>query len=409
MKLAVVAYGLSQLRAEPGLVAPWTSFVDSALREPRGVRVFDGGVYVAESGADCVTKWPDNHSLGGAWSPRRFPDLAVRPRELAAGTAALVADRWSYLGDAVVELKAPVDVALLRLDSGARGCYVAEAGGKRVSFWEEGEPSGFIVAGWNTCDREDPPRMMHCRRRGKALSGQDLDLYNFGNISAIDVADMPVDVASLLAKDKPAQQVLVYVSDMTRNRVTRWRQRLEGSGWRATYWNREKPVDVVAGGEGAGNLSTQLQGPRGIAVDADRSLYVADSGNHRVVRWDWGATEGVVVAGAQPEAGHGRRRRRRGNYIVQSDVTIKVKHPEGRCCLRSAHLEGLNGPTDVALHNGTLYIADYGNHRIVRWVPNATAGTLFAKVDYPVSVDVDPNGTVFVVDGLKRLQQFASS
>ncbi|CAF4789074.1 unnamed protein product, partial [Rotaria socialis] len=40
-----------------------------------------------------------------------------------------------------------------------------------------------------------------------------------------------------------------------------------------------------AGGQGLGNDRTQLYCPNGLFVDALGTLYVADSWNHRVMRW----------------------------------------------------------------------------------------------------------------------------
>ncbi|CAF1578568.1 unnamed protein product, partial [Rotaria magnacalcarata] len=54
---------------------------------------------------------------------------------------------------------------------------------------------------------------------------------------------------------------------------------------------------VVAGGQGAGNALTQLSHPFGLFVDTLGTLYVADWGNHRVMRWTQGAKQATVIAG----------------------------------------------------------------------------------------------------------------
>jgi sugar lactone lactonase YvrE len=71
-------------------------------------------------------------------------------------------------------------------------------------------------------------------------------------------------------------------------------------------------------------------------VNDDRTIYVADSGNHRIVEWKCGATEGQVVTGGN----------RRGNKTNQFD-----------------------NPTDVIVDNqkGHLIICDHDNRRVVRW------------------------------------------
>ena len=53
---------------------------------------------------------------------------------------------------------------------------------------------------------------------------------------------------------------------------------------------------VLAGGNGPGSGLHQLKIPRGVAVDVDGAVVVADSQNHRVVRWTYGADVGELVA-----------------------------------------------------------------------------------------------------------------
>ncbi|CAF4989011.1 unnamed protein product [Rotaria sp. Silwood1] len=54
---------------------------------------------------------------------------------------------------------------------------------------------------------------------------------------------------------------------------------------------------VVAGGQGQGNDLTQLSSPRGVVVDQLGTVYVADAGNNRIMRWPKGATQGSVIVG----------------------------------------------------------------------------------------------------------------
>ncbi|CAF2146365.1 unnamed protein product, partial [Rotaria magnacalcarata] len=54
---------------------------------------------------------------------------------------------------------------------------------------------------------------------------------------------------------------------------------------------------VIAGGQGYGDALTQLSYPQGLFVDTLGTLYVADSWNHRVMRWTQGAKQGTVIVG----------------------------------------------------------------------------------------------------------------
>ncbi|CAF0988048.1 unnamed protein product [Rotaria sp. Silwood1] len=93
---------------------------------------------------------------------------------------------------------------------------------------------------------------------------------------------------------------------------------------------------TVAGGHGRGDATNQLYWPAGLFVDDDQTIIIADSWNHRVVRWTIGDANGQVIAG-----GHGK-----GNRLDQ-----------------------LNQPTDVLIDKETdsLIICDRDNIRVVRW------------------------------------------
>ncbi|CAF1687101.1 unnamed protein product, partial [Adineta ricciae] len=59
-----------------------------------------------------------------------------------------------------------------------------------------------------------------------------------------------------------------------------------------------KAGTTIAGLLPSGPGVQQLDRPYGIYIDnTDQSIYIADYGNHRIVRWKTGATSGVIVAG----------------------------------------------------------------------------------------------------------------
>jgi len=93
---------------------------------------------------------------------------------------------------------------------------------------------------------------------------------------------------------------------------------------------------TVAGGNEEGRSLNQLFTPRGLYVDENATVYVADFNNNRIVSWKSGAKNGQRVAG-----GYGQGYRN----------------------------DQLWWPTDVILDRKTdsLIISDMGYHRIVRW------------------------------------------
>ena len=94
---------------------------------------------------------------------------------------------------------------------------------------------------------------------------------------------------------------------------------------------------TVAGRNGCGNATNQLNRPYGLDIDDDNySIVIADYGNNRIVEWKIGASHEKIMAGGR---GQGNR------------------------------LDQLNYPTDVLIDKETnsLFIADRYNRRVVRW------------------------------------------
>ncbi|CAF5089436.1 unnamed protein product [Rotaria sp. Silwood1] len=92
---------------------------------------------------------------------------------------------------------------------------------------------------------------------------------------------------------------------------------------------------VVAGGQGKGNSLTQLNSPQEVVVDQLGTVYVADFGNHRIMRWPKGATQGSVIVG---ENGQG------------------------------AQSNQLDGPIGLSFdRHGNLYVVDWGNNRVQKF------------------------------------------
>ena len=56
---------------------------------------------------------------------------------------------------------------------------------------------------------------------------------------------------------------------------------------------------VAAVGRGCANGLRQFHCPRGVGVNQNGAVLVADADNFRVVRWVPGATQGAVVAGGR--------------------------------------------------------------------------------------------------------------
>ena len=146
-----------------------------------------------------------------------------------------------------------------------------------------------------------------------------------------------------------------------------------------------KHTVVVAGSSTNGSAANMLHGPRGIFVDTEFALYVADCYNNRVQRFSYGQSSGITVAGSgAPE-------------------TIVLSYPSG------VILDG----------NGYLYITDYNSHRVVASGPlgfrciiacTGTTGSAASQLHYPIGLSFDSHGNLFVSDTWNyRVQKFLLS
>lgn len=143
-------------------------------------------------------------------------------------------------------------------------------------------------------------------------------------------------------------------------------------------------AELVWGAPGSGAGEFNL--PRGVAVGPDGSIYVADSGNHRIQKFD-------VTGAFQLEFG---------------DQSVGDGQPAAGT---------FNEPWGVSVApDGSVYVADTWNHRIQKFTANGTFVTAwghFGQGDAPDAfwgprgVVVDATGRVFVADtGNKRVVAF---
>jgi DNA-binding beta-propeller fold protein YncE/DNA-binding CsgD family transcriptional regulator len=168
-----------------------------------------------------------------------------------------------------------------------------------------------------------------------------------------------------LAVDKAGS---VYIADFGNHRI----RKVTTDGKIATIAGTG-----IAGGSGDGSsaIQAQLMDPRGLAIDQQGNLYVADSGTNRVRMIDpQGNIHGFAGTGESGDTGDG-------------DAALM------------AHL---SGPTGLAIDQGTgtLYIADTGNHRLRKVSRDGKISTVGAgsTLSLPVAIAADDRGDVFVAD-----------
>jgi uncharacterized protein (TIGR03663 family) len=173
----------------------------------------------------------------------------------------------------------------------------------------------------------------------------------------------------------------VYVADGGNHRI----QKFTADGEYVTAWGHAcRMYEGQAGcqsADGAGGLYD----PWGIAVDQDGYVYVADTWNHRIQKFD---SDGAFVT-------------MWGEHGVNEDATGG---------------EGLLwGPRAIAVDpQGQIYVTDTGNKRVQVFTPDGQFVTQFGgrglqdgRMDEPVGIAIDPGGNTYVADTWnQRIQVF---
>ena len=157
----------------------------------------------------------------------------------------------------------------------------------------------------------------------------------------------------------------LYIADTGNHRIL-W---VEPSGTITTVAGTGVPGHT---GDGGPAVQAQLRFPGDVAVDATGNLYIADTDNDRIRRVDPSGTITTVAGTGEP--GHTGD----GGPAVQAR---------------------LYSPADVAVDAaGNLYIADTYNDRIRRVDPSGTITTVADGLSNPAGVAVDAAGSLFIAE-----------
>ncbi len=199
----------------------------------------------------------------------------------------------------------------------------------------------------------------------------------------------------------------IFVADSGNNRI----QRFDSSGKYLGQW----------GAPGSGN--GQIKGPGGIAVDQTGNVFVADTGNDRVqkftssgtylAQWDFpGASPGGIALDAS------------GNIYVagQSDNRVQKLDPAGQPAGQwgspGSGDGAFSGPTGIAVDgSGNVHVTDRGNGRVEKFTGSGTyisqwgnSGSGTGHLRSPQGIAVGTTGSLYAVDRFENtVQQFDSS
>ncbi len=296
---------------------------------------------------------------------------------------------------------------------------------------------------------------------------------NFSTNGVNQVKPGSLNAPGRVAIDYAQSPYALYVSDTSNHRVLVWKD--------AARFRSGDPADMVIGQpdlttalanidkRGSGPSQTSLSSPMGVAVDANSNLYVADSGNNRVLRYprpvdqsgritpdavlgqpDFEKATSAAVSASTLRNPSGVTIGPDGNIFVADTGNHRVlEFPSGSgtnsAAIRvygqphfatgyastPASAQSMSGPRGLFVDAGyTLYVADTGNHRVLIF-PNtrdagdagmpaymvlgqdgfetSQAGTGSTRLRTPVDVAEDRSGNIVVADsGNNRVVLFPS-
>ena len=192
-------------------------------------------------------------------------------------------------------------------------------------------------------------------------------------------------------------------------------------------------ADFIFGASGA--EPGQFQRPRGIAVAADGTLYVADTDNHRIQHLErdgtpinaWGSFADLALGPAPGGTFYepwGIAVGPDGSVYVADTWNHRIQKfsPDGEFLTmwgyfgQAEQLDGFWGPRDVVVDaEGRVIVSDTGNKRIVVFGPDGEGIAEFGEEGYepgqfyePVGLALDFGGILYVADTWnQRIQSFA--
>ena len=209
----------------------------------------------------------------------------------------------------------------------------------------------------------------------------------------------------------------VYVADTWNHRI----QKLDRDGKPITSWGTYGQTGGKAGAPG-----TQFYGPRGIAVDPQGNLWVTDTGNKRVIKFDpngtvlgqWGTAGAMDGQFLEPV---GIAVDSQGNVYVADtwNRRVQVFDAEFRY-LRQWPIEGWEGQSGVNKPylavdaTGNVYVTDPESSRVIKFSGEGKVLAVWGKrgedltsLNLPTGIAVDGQGRVLVADSANnRIVEF---
>jgi hypothetical protein len=249
--------------------------------------------------------------------------------------------------------------------------YIADTGNSRITKWLPGSSTGILVAG------------------GQGPGSNASQLRN------------------------PWQ---VYVDENENLYVT------DNGNYRIQYFRNGSLLGRTVAGNGTKGSANDLLGKMlGLAVDLEKNIYVSEYDNERVAQWSFNRTFGVTVAGDGTQGDTLTQLHTPSSFYLDRDTkTLFVPSQNGHCIMKwivgnpsgevvagKCGLAGTNAslltqPTCVTFDKYyNMYVIDRVNSgRILMFCPSSTIGIVLVNsgLNNPISIAVDMNLDLYVSD-----------
>ncbi|CAF0895976.1 unnamed protein product [Adineta steineri] len=179
---------------------------------------------------------------------------------------------------------------------------------------------------------------------------------------------------------------------------------------------------TVAGGNGRGQELNQLHNPCGMFIDNDKSIYIADFGNHRIVKWKLDSNTGQIIAGGNGQGNQNNQFSRptdiifdkKNNSFIISDQGNKrvIRYSDQNQTNQQILISNSDCSHLTIDKDGFIYIADIYNHEVRRWKQGDKKGELVAGGNYqgnqlnqlngPTYMFIDEDYSLYISDQMNH-------
>ncbi|CAF4330713.1 unnamed protein product, partial [Adineta steineri] len=175
---------------------------------------------------------------------------------------------------------------------------------------------------------------------------------------------------------------------------------------------------TVAGGNGNGHKSNHLYYPFGFFIDNDKSIYIADCDNHRIVKWKLNSNTGQIITGGNGKGNQNNQLHRprdivfdkKNNSFIISDYGNKrvIRYFDTNQINQQTFISNINCSRLTIDKNGFIYVSDPENHEVRRWKEGDKKGELVAggngkgyllnQLNSPTFIFIDDDYSLYILD-----------